>query len=469
MCHFGSIEVDVIGVAVYSTLTPGIGSLEHEIAEPEMTDEEQIGGQTPEELGNNSHIPPFSSTLAGKRKPSRWRKFGRMMLILNCFACAAFGTIFGLFYWKSATLRDLFSNHMFSTVVNTLKGDPTADWSPGRQFADTTTMNVLILGCDHDYDNKDQIVRNTWGRSDSIMLARFDFVGKKVQAVTIPRDTAVRIPGYRSPHKINAAHSYGGPTLLKETVEKTLGVKVDAVVEINFEGFQQIVDTIGGIDLNVEKKLDYDDNWGHLHIHLKPGEQHMDGYKAMGYVRMRHSDSDEMRSMRQHNFIEAMRSKIKQPSTFLTLPSAVDRLADNLKHYNMSQDQMFTLVNFARGLPKESISIETLPSFEGRSFVTLDAVKSAKVIERVFFPNTQTALNINTPDPEGMRPGSHILRRRRRLNHPKTGASTSHNLEGKPPVIDGTTGDSSKPTPDSIPPPTDGGTPPPPESGTKPG
>ncbi|MEP6755614.1 MAG: LCP family protein [Chthonomonadales bacterium] len=422
-----------------------------------------------EQVGAPS-TPRFSSELGIKKGLTRWQKFGRAFGTLACIGSVGVGFVFGTFFWQSGTFRNLILGHGFSAGFNFItKGDATADWMPDRQFRDRTSMNVLILGCDHDYDNKDQIVRNTWGRSDSIMLARFDFIGKRVDAITIPRDTAVHIPGYRTYHKINAAHSYGGPTLTAETIEQTFGVKVDAVVEINFEGFQQIVDTIGGIDVKVDKKLDYDDNWGNLHIHLLPGEQHMDGYKAMGYVRVRHSDSDEMRSKRQHNFIEAMRTKIKSPGTFTSLPAAVDRLSDNLKHYELSQDQMFTLVNFARTLPKESINIETLPSFEGKSYVTLDNVKSAKVIERIFFPNTQTALNINTPDPEGMRDGGRPIKRRRRRAAEPASLKTGGTKTNKAPV-DGPPTDTSKPPVDTMPPPPDNGPiVPPTDAGTRPG
>ncbi len=300
---------------------------------------------------------------------------------------------------RSSTIRDA----MPGLLDGLVRGKLDYNWQPDVQFPEKKAMNVLILGCDHDYDDKDQIVKNAWGRSDSIMMARFDFSGNRIDALTIPRDTAVRIPGHRGVHKINAAHSYGGPALTVETVKDVFGIDADAVIEVNFEGFQEIVNALDGIDLNVEKKLDYDDNWGHLHIHLKPGEQHMNGYQAMGYVRMRHSDTDQMRSKRQHNFIEAMRTKAKQPSTFGKLPAAVDRLSDSIKHYSMSMDQMFALINFARKLPKENINIETLPSFEGPSFVTVDVHKSEEMIKRLFFADRRVALNINTPDPNHMR------------------------------------------------------------------
>lgn len=334
----------------------------------------------------------------------RWRIFGRTVGVMTCVMSMAAGTVFGHVYWNSKTVGDMLGKHGLEIAWNTVvHQDPTRTWTPSIQFPERTEMNVLILGVDHDYDNRDQIVKASPGRSDSIMMAHVDFVRNTISGLTIPRDTAVRIPGYRGVHKINAAHNLGGPDLTMETIKSVFGVEADAYVTINFEGFQQIVDAIGGIDVNVSKKLDYDDNWGNLHIHLKPGYQHLTGYQAMGFVRMRHSDSDEMRSKRQHEFLEAMRAKVKSPSTFGSLPRLVDRLHDNLKHGSMTDDQLYALINFARSIPRDNITIKTLPSFEGPSYVTIYPEKSAELIQQMFFPNQQIALNIDAPDPNTVR------------------------------------------------------------------
>src|SRR5205807_9207226 len=84
-------------------------------------------------------------------------------------------------------------------------------------------------------------------------------------------------------------------------------------------------------------------------------------------------------------------------------PRAVDKMAENLKRGNLTQDQLFALVNYARSLPKESIHIETLPSFEGPSYVTVNPEKCAQVIQRMFYPNTTIALNIDAPDAGSVR------------------------------------------------------------------
>jgi len=318
---------------------------------------------------------------------------------------------------------------------------------------------------DHDYDNRDQIIWTSPGRSDSILLARFDFINKTVNALTIPRDTAVRIPGHDGIHKINAAHNFGGPALTIETIKSVFGVDTDNYVSVNFEGFQEIVNSIGGIDVNVPKKLDYDDNWGHLHIHLKPGYQHLNGYEAMGFVRMRHSDSDEMRSKRQHDFMEAMRTKVKSASTLGSLPNLINKVDKNLNR-NLTNDQMLALVNFARTLPKENVILKTLPSFEGPSYVTVDSEKSEKLIQEMFFPNQFVALNIDAPDPNAVRsmnsPYSRGGRRNGRRSSPKKPQhidTAPANVDpDQPPLNVETTDPGAAKSQDPVPPPVDGAT-----------
>lgn len=395
-----------------------------------------------------------SAPTRGEVRKRRWRKAGYTTGAVACFFSLAVGTVFGHFYWGSKFIQD----HGLQMLLGGIQGNPLVNWTPERQFKNRSTMNVLILGCDHDYDNKDQIVKNTWGRSDSIMLARVDFVNKTINALTIPRDSAVRIPGYKGIHKINAAHSYGGPELTEQTIKSVFGVDADAVVSLNFEGFQQIVDQIGGVDLTVTKKLDYDDNWGGLHIHLLPGFQHMNGYQAMGFVRIRKLDSDEMRSKRQHEFLEAVRNKVKSPRTFMALPGLIDTMADNLTCVNITHDQMYTLMNFAKDLKKESIHVETLPSTEGRRFVTIDPRKSKEVIERMFFPNQIVALNISAPSMLDEEPAPKQHRKGHRpgdatpiVNTNEATPAGENNADPKP-------GDTNKPAPGTDTPPKDNGT-----------
>jgi LCP family protein required for cell wall assembly len=257
------------------------------------------------------------------------------------------------------------------------------------------------------------------------MLARFEFDGDNVSSLnvlSIPRDTRVRVPGYGI-HKFNAAHAYGGPELACATVRSVFGIDPDYYVDLNFDGFQQVVDSIGGVDVTVHEPLNYDDNWGRLHIHLKPGPQHLNGYAAMGYVRFRHTDNDLMRAQRQHEFIEALRSRITSPQAFLGLPNAVTAITSNI-HSNLTMDQMLTLANLARKAPKDAICLETLPVIEGRTFVYIDRHRGPAVVQKMFFKDQRVAVDIKVPEAEAPPP----TRRRRhaRESAPSASDATHH-------------------------------------------
>ncbi len=297
------------------------------------------------------------------------------------------GTIFGKLYWGNKFFRKIVGEW----VGNPLHTDPLGSFKPDVQFTEKHTLTVMLLGCDHDYSEvlMNHPLKNSRGRSDAIMIARLDFDAKTINILSIPRDTAVRIEKH-GVRKINAAHQYGGPELLISTVKNVFGIDVDYYATIDFEGFQKMVDAVGGVDVDVHKRLKYTDKWGGLFIDLQPGLQHLDGYKAMGYVRMRHSDSDFERAKRQHEFLEALRGRIQDPKNILKTLDALKALTDSIKS-NMTDEQMITLANFARSLPHEQIHLETLPCDEGPSYVYIKVNESEKMI-RALFPGTLVSI-----------------------------------------------------------------------------
>lgn len=346
-----------------------------------------------------------------------WGRFWRIIGILGCVVSMAAGTLFGFMFFGSTTFGEYVRKHGLLS--------PNIVYATSRQFPGVKSLNVLVLGVDRDYDNQQRVLK-TNGRSDSILLAHVDFEKQTINAVTIPRDTAIRIPGRRGLHKINAAHQFGGPDLLIETIQQAFGVKADTWVAINFHGFVKVVDALGGVDVNVHKRLKYDDNWGNLHINLYPGFQHLTGYQAMGYVRMRHSDSDEMRSQRQHEFLEAVRAKIKSPAIFPELPAIIDEISYALKRApGLTKDQMMSLANFARNLPRTSINIETMPSYEGPSYVTIDSTRSAELIQRMFYPGQPGSVTVDVPGQSDVRALNSRYGRRNRSTKEKDATETA--------------------------------------------
>ena len=221
-------------------------------------------------------------------------------------------------------------------------------------WAGRTRVRLLVLGVDAREGDE--------GRSDTLMLVTLNPTTKQAAILSFPRDMWVQIPG-RSEDKICHAYNRGGVELSQRTVEDLLGIDIDYYVRVDFSGFKDIVDVLGGVDINVEKKMDWDDRRGNLYIHLKPGLQHMDGEDAMGYVRYR-SDSDYERIKRQQRFLNALMEQKLTARNIPRLVRLVPRIADAVDT-DLSEPELLALVNLLREMGLESIRGATVPVRDG--------------------------------------------------------------------------------------------------------
>lgn len=368
----------------------------------EPTDRPEPERQQQKEMLEAAVAESGSSAMRGKRRRTLRRVVKGTLLLGFVGISLVVGATVGYLHRTSDIFRVwLHETRAHPTAVLTHPTDPLAAFRPELQLPAQSrhTVNILLVGADSDYEETRPIaLKNTHGRSDALMVVRLDFDNNKISVLSIPRDTAVFIPHYDNKiHKINAAHAFGGPTLTQQTVESAFGIHTDYYLSLNFDAFQKVVDAVDGVDLNVGPvALNYDDNWGHLHIHLKPGFQHLTGYTAMGYVRIRHNDDDLHRAQRQHAFIEAMRAKIMNRDTFAKLPNALNQVTQNIDS-NLNTAQQLTLANFARNVPKENLQVATLPSTVGRSFVFANVPESEKLISRLFFADRPHAVKVTVP------------------------------------------------------------------------
>ncbi len=162
-------------------------------------------------------------------------------------------------------------------------------------------MNVLILGIDGN---------GRGGRSDTTIVVHVNKDGKSIGLVSIPRDTMVVIPG-RKLDKINHAYAFGGPELACETTSAFLNIPIRYYVKITTESLIKLIDSIGGIEIDVSKKMYYTDKVQGLYIDLKPGMQHLNGRQVVGYMRFRHdNEGDFGRMKRQQQFLEEVGKQI---------------------------------------------------------------------------------------------------------------------------------------------------------------
>ena len=218
----------------------------------------------------------------------------------------------------------------------------------------TDKATIMIMGVD---ERSDDI-----GRSDTLMVATIDPVKNETSLLSIPRDTRVAIPrnGY---DKINAAYAYGGEKLTQRTVEDFLGIRIDHYVIINIHAFQKIVDAIGGIDINVEKRMYYEDPWdddGGLIIDLRPGMQHMDGKTAVTYVRYRDEDGDIGRVKRQQKFMRACVDAVTTPAILPRLPGIISSVIDSVKT-DLSVRQMLEFIGTLKESQAKGLRTEMVP------------------------------------------------------------------------------------------------------------
>jgi LCP family protein required for cell wall assembly len=226
-------------------------------------------------------------------------------------------------------------------------------------------------------------------RSDSLIVARIDPQKKKVQMISLPRDSRVAIPGYGTT-KINAAATYGGPKLVIKTVEQLTGLTISHYVNINFTGFRDVVDAIGGVWVNVPINI-YDTQasaFGKKYATLKKGYQKLDGAHALTFARTRHyfASGDYQRMKDQQILIKAIATQALSLSNVFKASSIVDAVASNLDT-DMTPAEIASLVLEFKGMKAGNIQSITAPSapkyINGVSYVIINKTSLARVISRM--------------------------------------------------------------------------------------
>jgi LCP family protein required for cell wall assembly len=240
----------------------------------------------------------------GGGRPNRFKTFFAYLLGA---VLVVVGALFGFVAYHMYKTGEDFSTSLANTV--TLVPPPATVFGKQRIY-------VMLLGTDFNRDEKG-MPYSKGARSDTIMVAGIDFPSKSMKLISILRDTEAIVNGHDT--KINEAYSQGGVKLADQVIGEFLGLPknergtyFDRYIVVNANGLKDFVDAIGGIEVPVTEKMDYDDNWGQLHIHFSPGLQHMNGENAMKYTRFRHDAcSDVCRTQRQQQVIHITMAKLK--------------------------------------------------------------------------------------------------------------------------------------------------------------
>ncbi|MBN2247543.1 MAG: LCP family protein [Coriobacteriia bacterium] len=247
-------------------------------------------------------------------------------------------------------------------------------------------------------------------RSDTLIVARIDPKEKTTVLISIPRDTRVDIPGEYTT-KINAAHSLGGPALVIETVSEFTGLPISHYMEIDFNGFKEMVDALGGVEINVPQKIvdpkagNYDPNAYTIHA----GPQTLNGAQALTFVRSRNFPlGDLTRIENQQIFIKALVKQSLAMGNTLKLPALVNALADSVST-DMSASELLKLATAMKGMEEDGLETISMPgtpeTIGGVSYIIVDDDAFADIIDRVsqgLSPEPGAEVGVTMPSPSSI-------------------------------------------------------------------
>lgn len=268
-----------------------------------------------------------------KKKRSKIRVFFRIILLIILALIIGYAVWFAINYSKHVSKGE--ENHYDPLSATALGIDPEKLKEVGR-------INVLILG-ESGYEDDYKL-------TDSIMLASYNPQTQQASMLSIPRDTYVgrkdknsATPNYLASYKMNSVYRNG--TNIPETitrVEELVGIKIHNYILVDTDAIVQIVDAIGGVTFNVPIDMNYDDTNQNLHIHLKAGEQLIDGAKAEQLLRFRHNqdwtsypeeygDNDLGRMRTQREFIQATLKQLIRFENVTKVLNLLDIVFNNVK------------------------------------------------------------------------------------------------------------------------------------------
>ncbi|WP_040572716.1 LCP family protein [Selenomonas flueggei] len=245
--------------------------------------------------------------------------------------------------------------------------------------------NVLVLGLD-DAVNVDEAPEK---RADAILLVSMENATGKVRILNIPRDTWVPMAQEKGETRLSHVYAVGGAPLMVRTINQMFGISIHQYVVIDLDTFAKIIDAVGGIDIYVERDMDYDDPEAGLSIHMRQGYRHLDGVGAECYLRYRSDDLGDLgRTQRQQKFVKAFYAKLLRVDTLPKVP----QIADILKQNVTTSAELFDSVhigNVVRKLNAQPPRTIMLPGDFARDDDTvwiMDRKATDKVIHELFPP-----------------------------------------------------------------------------------
>ena len=252
---------------------------------------------------------------------------------------------------------------------------------------------ALVIG----YDRRPNEAKGAPSRSDTIMLVRADPRAETISLLSFPRDLQAEIicPGKATyVTKINAAYADCGSRGTLETVRKLTGVSINYLITVNFRGFVGVVDKLGGIWMDVDRRY-YNNNGLYSAINLQPGYQKLNGYQALSFVRFRHTDSDLYRNARQQSFVRALKDQVRTNFSLTKLPKLIKVLTSNIEvaqggGKDVSAKTVLSYAVLAYGLPPGHVFQSRIEGLEGYADLTTSQENISSAVREWANPDVES-------------------------------------------------------------------------------
>lgn len=266
------------------------------------------------------------------RKKRKWTKVVGILLLLFIIGGGAYA--YSIYHSL---------NKAVETIHSPIERDMSSKRTKEIEFNNKEPFSVLLLGVDER--------ENDSGRSDTMIVLTVNPIEKSVKMISIPRDTLTTIVGKGTEDKINHAYAFGGVEMSMDTVENLLDIPIDYFVQINMEGFQEIVDAVGEVKVQNDLKFSYDG------YDFPEGELTLNGDEALAFSRMRYEGGDFGRQLRQREVIQAVIQKGASVSSLWKFDDIFDALGSNIKT-NLTFDEMVDIQKHYKDASKDIEQIQ---------------------------------------------------------------------------------------------------------------
>ena len=331
-------------------------------------------------------LPPGAlSPVTRYRQPERrrgpLRRIGMILFVLVALSLAAVsGMAGGTYLWELESLDRTTPVGLFKKAAEGLGVE-----RPNRPSV------ALVIGYDHRPEDG-----TAGSRSDTLMLLRTDPTNDTVSMLSFPRDLIVPITcpdGRTATDRINAAYFYCGPEGSLETVRRLTGLPIHFLIGVNFDGFRQSVDKLGGVWLDIDRRYENLQGGDYATINLWPGYQRLKGWQALDFVRYRHTDSDLFRLGRQQQFVKAMkqvvRHKFRDPRNVIEVVNAMTKNMQigRAGGRGISPDTLHRYARFAYEMPAGNFFQVKIAGLTGTNELTTETSNIDEAIAEFVHPD----------------------------------------------------------------------------------